>query len=78
MSKGVKKIRKSLDMAEYMHEWYSNKAGALNIPTSALMIIALNEYMRQDNALNFMDKVKNNNNFSLMEQLIKIDSNQGK
>ena len=66
MSKGVKKMRKTLDMSDNMHEWYLSKSRALNIPTSALMIIALNEYMKQDNALITMSDV--------MDQMKKSES----
>ena len=52
-------MRKTINMADNMHQWYENKANELKIPTSALMIMALNEYMKQDNAFITMSDVMN-------------------
>jgi hypothetical protein len=62
-------MRKTLDMADFMHDWYASKAKKLNIPTSALMIMALNEYMKQENAFITMSDV--------MNEVKKVDSKQG-
>ena len=62
-------MRKTLDMADFMHDWFASKAKKLNIPTSALMIMALNEYMKQENAFITMSDV--------MNEVKKADSKQG-
>jgi len=50
-------MKKNLNIPDDMHQWYEEKAKSLNIPTTAIMIIALNDYMRQDSALKTMNDV---------------------
>lgn len=63
-------MRKTLDIADYMHDWYTAKAKKLNIPASALMIMALNEYMKNENAVLTISDA--------MQHVKIIDSKQGK
>lgn len=44
-------MRKTINIPDHIHDWYENKAKELNIPTSAMMIIALNDYIKQDFAI---------------------------
>jgi len=48
-------MKKNLNIPDYIHDWYENRANELNIPTSSIMIIALNEYMKQEGALKTLD-----------------------
>ena len=50
-------MRKTMNIPDRMHDWYENKANELNIPTSAIMIMALNEYMKQDDAIKTMPNI---------------------
>jgi hypothetical protein len=53
--RGVYMRRKNLQIAEHIHAWYEIKAKSLGIPVSALMIMALNDYMKQDSAISTMN-----------------------
>jgi hypothetical protein len=44
-------MRKTINIPDQIHDWYESKAKELNIPTSAMIIIALNDYMKQDFAI---------------------------
>lgn len=44
-------MRKTINIPDQIHDWYENKAKELSIPTSAMMIIALNDYIKQDYAI---------------------------
>jgi hypothetical protein len=44
-------MRKTINIPDQIHNWYEKKAKELNIPTSAMMIIALNDYIKQDYAI---------------------------
>jgi hypothetical protein len=44
-------MRKTINIPDQIHYWYEKKAKELNISTSAMMIIALNDYIKQDYAI---------------------------
>jgi len=48
-------MKKTMNIPDHIHDWYENKAKELNIATSAIMIIALNDYMRQEGAIKTLD-----------------------
>ncbi|NLK81014.1 MAG: hypothetical protein GX277_02295 [Bacteroidales bacterium] len=50
-------MRKTLNIPDNIHDWFENRAKELNISTSAMMIIALNEYVKQEGALKTLDGV---------------------
>ena len=50
-------MRKTLNIPNNIHDWFENRAKELNISTSAMMIIALNEYVKQEGALKTLDGV---------------------
>lgn len=44
----IKRI--NIRMGQELHDWFEMKGDQLGVPTSALMIIALNEYRKQQTA----------------------------
>lgn len=47
-------VRKNIRMSQYVAEWYEEKAKQLGISQTNLMVMALAEYIKQDQALNMM------------------------
>lgn len=52
--KNVDLVRKNIRMSPYVARWYEEKAEKLGISQTNLMVIALNEYIKQDQAMNMM------------------------
>ena len=50
-------VRKNIKMSEETAKWYEDKAKEIGTTQSALMSIALNEYIKQDNALKTMSNI---------------------
>ena len=44
-------VRKNIKISEETAKWYEDKAKEIGTTQSALMSIALNDYIKQDNAL---------------------------
>lgn len=50
-------IRKNIGMSEETAKWYKEKSKEMGVTQSALMSIALTEYIKQDNALKTMSNI---------------------
>ena len=50
--------RKGLRMSPDLAGWYEEKASELGVTQNALMVMALNEYAKQENALLMVDEIK--------------------
>ncbi|NLN48311.1 MAG: hypothetical protein GX154_04340 [Clostridiales bacterium] len=50
-------IRKNISISEETAKWYEDKAKEIGTTQSALMSIALNDYIKQDNALKTMSNI---------------------
>lgn len=51
-------IRKNINMSIEVAKWYEDKAKELGISQSALMVLALSDYIKQDKALEMMSQMK--------------------
>ena len=51
-------IRKGINMSVTLAGWYENKARELGISQSALMVMALSEYIKQDKAVDIISNLK--------------------
>lgn len=47
-------IRKNIRMSEYLANWYEERANKLGISQSNLMVMALSDYVKQDQAMSMM------------------------
>lgn len=50
-------VRKNISISEETAKWYEDKAKEIGTTQSALMSIALVEYIKQDNALKTMSNI---------------------
>lgn len=50
-------VRKNISISEETAKWYEDKAKEIGTTQSALMSIALNDYIKQDNALKTMSNI---------------------
>jgi plasmid rolling circle replication initiator protein Rep len=50
-------VRKNISISEETAKWYKDKAKEIGTTQSALMSIALVEYIKQDNALKTMSNI---------------------
>lgn len=50
-------VRKNISISEETAKWYEDKAKEIGTTQTALMSIALNEYIKQDNALKTMSNI---------------------
>lgn len=50
--------RKGLRMSPDLAKWYEEKALELGVTQNALMVMALNEYAKQENALLMVNEIK--------------------
>lgn len=50
-------IRKNITLSDKTAMWYEDKAKEMGLSQSAIMSIALQEYIKQDNALKTMSEV---------------------
>lgn len=50
-------VRKNISISEDTAKWYEEKAKEIGTTQTALMSIALNEYIKQDNALKTMSNI---------------------
>lgn len=57
MPKEIKRI--NVRMGQVLHDWFEEKADELGVPTSALMIIAMNEYRKMQTASEQMPFISN-------------------
>lgn len=60
--------RKGLRMSPDLAKWYEEKALELGITQNALMVMALNEFVKQENALLMVNEIK-----SLMKNLKEVE-----
>lgn len=50
MTDDIKRV--NMRMGQKLHDWFQQEASSLGVSTSALMIIAMNEYRKQNVAVN--------------------------
>ena len=50
--------RKNINMSDEIANWYENKALELGVTQTALMTIALKQYIDQERAMNVMENMK--------------------
>ena len=50
-------VRKNISISEDTAKWYEEKAKEIGTTQTALMSIALNDYIKQDNALKTMSNI---------------------
>lgn len=50
-------VRKNISISEETAKWYEEKSKDIGTTQTALMSIALNEYIKQDNALKTMSDI---------------------
>lgn len=50
MAEEIKRV--NIRMGHNLHDWFQSHSDELGVPTSALMVIALNEYRKQQIAVN--------------------------
>lgn len=51
-------VRKNIRMSEEVASWYEEKATRLGVSQSNLMVMALSEYMKQENAMLVMANIE--------------------
>lgn len=51
-------VRKNIRMSEEVATWYEEKANKLGVSQTNLMVMALSDYIKQDRAMDMMDKLK--------------------
>lgn len=51
-------VRKNIRMSQKIAKWYENKAKELGVSQTNLMVMALNEYIKQDGVVNMVDYIK--------------------
>lgn len=51
----MKTVRKNITLSSELAEWFEDKSKKLGVSQSALMVMALGDYVKQDKALNIMD-----------------------
>lgn len=47
-------VRKNIRMSGYIADWYEERAKKLGVSQTNLFVMALNEYIKQDQAMNMM------------------------
>lgn len=52
------RIRKAIYMNDTLANWYEEKANSIGINTSALMVMALVEYIKQEKTIDMMANFK--------------------
>ena len=62
-------VRKNIRMSPEIAKYYEDKARELGISQSAMMVIALNEYIKQEKTINMMS------NFDNMVKLVEAKGN---
>lgn len=66
-------VRKNIRMSPYVANWYEDKSVELGISQTNLMVIALNEYIKQEQAMKMMS------NFDyVMQELEKLKAKSEK
>lgn len=58
----MKNVRKNLTMSPELAKWFEEKAKQLGVSQTAMMTVALGDYMKQEKAMNMMS------NFEFVEQ----------
>jgi len=53
-----KVVRKNIGMSREVAEWYEKKARELGVSQSNLMVMALNEYIKQDKTIKMMSNLQ--------------------
>lgn len=51
-------VRKNIQMSEQVAQWYEKKSKDMGVSQSALMTIALQQFIDQDRAMSLMDNMK--------------------
>lgn len=64
-------VRKNISISEETAKWYENKSKEIGTTQTALMSIALNEYIKQDSALKTMSDI-----MKQMKKLQDVNENQ--
>lgn len=54
MEKSRKNVRKNLTMSADLAEWFEKKADKLGVSQSAMMVMALGDYVKQEKAIDMM------------------------
>lgn len=65
-------VRKNINMSKALASYYEEKAKELGVSQSALMVIALSEYMKQAQAISFLS------NSDYLKVLLEQNANIGK
>lgn len=63
-----KVVRKNIRMSPEVAEWYEKKAKYLGVSQSNLMVMALSEYIKQDETIKMMSSLK-----EIMESLENVE-----
>lgn len=53
-----KLVSKHIRMSQKIAKWYEDKAEDLGVSQTNLMVMALNEYIKQDDVVNMVDYLK--------------------
>jgi len=61
-------VRKNIRMSPEVAEWYEKKANYLGVSQSNLMVMALSEYIKQDETIKMMSSLKD-----IMERLEDVE-----
>ena len=68
MTYSNKVVRKNIRMSPEVAEWYEKKANYLGVSQSNLMVMALSEYIKQDETIKMMSSLKD-----IMERLEDVE-----
>ena len=63
-----KVVRKNIRMSPEVAEWYENKAKYLGVSQSNLMVMALSEYIKQDETIKMISNLQD-----IMERLENVE-----
>ena len=64
----VKLVRKNIRMSPEVAKFYEEKAKSMGISQSALMVVALTDYIKQEKTINMMSSLKD-----IMERLEDVE-----
>lgn len=51
-------VRKNIRMSGYIADWYEERARKLGVSQTNLFVMALNEYIKQDQTINMMSNME--------------------
>jgi len=66
----VKLVRKNIRMSPEVAKFYEEKAESMGISQSALMVVALTDYIKQEKTINMMSNIE-----TMLKQLERVESN---